>query len=750
MGKTDGLEWQVPEGKTPLVSSASFEGHKAGIYNSHVAYVAECLTAMAFYCLVQNDDAHGRKAAAAIATLYRMREPLVDQWLQISDSEFGSSLRMPDGSLVELNALGARTHWRNIHGLVFHMNLGLSLEFGGKWMTSGEIDSMRRLIAKATYGRRSYAQDAPVRFRDVNWMSWDLPHFLAVAAIEGLPGFDPEAYAAGAESVRAFCDWGIDEGGVVYESTGKSPGALQFQLLAMMTLARRGENLFGHPHWRRLLEGTIQMTSPNGRVHVDSGTQYAPYSRQKLSPYFVTADKSMFPNRLLADYLLTTYIADGTLGPLEQARLKDPAEFDPADYAAQTSRASHLRLPSPTYPGLARNVIYDADIRPVSRKELKLPLDFASSSQGVFSSYSDHHPDAAWMHLYVRPGHYLGAGHHHADAGMFHFSALGVDWFTQSAFTQAYDGDYFSLVQVDGLSEARSLPEAGILGWNAAAKYLGAVVTPAASAGSADLTYAYTYRWLTQPPQLWNKHLLDLAWELDTAPENLLIWAGTARYKLRPWWPNYTFGNYIPTCRALFNPMQYVFRTTGLVRGEHAYGFVLDDAKKDENRRLYQWIGVLNGGVWKADAPGLAPNQVVLAFRRGDPKSDQARESQPITPENSEPLLLVCAVGLSSSGDPGLPLLQVERVAAGANQGNSPKYLNRLAINVREAQVRYRVLMIPFRAGDPIPQLSALPNGDGAKVRIGNQVDTLQFLTQDTGRTLVVVSRNKKIMLQSQ
>ena len=34
--------------------------------------------------------------------------------------------------------------------LVAQMNLGLSLDFGGKWMTPEQIDTMRRVIVKAT------------------------------------------------------------------------------------------------------------------------------------------------------------------------------------------------------------------------------------------------------------------------------------------------------------------------------------------------------------------------------------------------------------------------------------------------------------------------------------------------------------------------------------------------------------------------------------------------------------------------
>ena len=399
--------------------------------------------------------------AAAVANYYKLREPLIDEWLKISDSEFGSSLRLPDGSLYPLESKSARTHWRNIHGLVAHMNLGLSLDLAGKWMTPAQKDIMRRVIAKATYGRRSHGQDGPVRFRDVNWMSWDLPHFIAVASIEGLTGFDPEAYAAGAESARAFCDWGIDPSGVVFESTGKSTGSFQFQLLSMAIMARRGENLFGHPHWRKLLEGSIQMSSPGGRLMVNSGTQYGSYSRQKLSRYLTSQLKAFYPQEKLADYWLTTFIRDPGADANDQHLLLPAEKFDADAYRQTITKLPRLRLPSPSYPGMARSVIYDADIVETTRADIKLPLDFNSPVSGAFSSYSDRSPDAAWMNLYVRPHHYLGAGHHHADAGMFHFSALGVDWFTQSPFHQYYDGKYFNLVDLVNQLEQEKLAGRG-------------------------------------------------------------------------------------------------------------------------------------------------------------------------------------------------------------------------------------------------------------------------------------------------
>ncbi len=748
-GNLTGLEWPDdvrPEQIATVNTAQQFKGQKQGIYNSHVAYMPECLTSMALYCLIANDDDHGRQVAAAVANYYKLREPLIDEWLKISDSEFGSSLRKPDGTLVSLNASGARTHWRNIHGLVAHMNLGLSLDLAGKWMNAVQKDVMRRVIAKATYGRRSYGQDAPVRFRDVNWMAWDLPHFIALAAIEGLPGFDAEAYASGAESVRAFCDWGIDEAGVIFESTGKNPGALEFELLSMVIMARHGENLFGHPHWRNLMEASVQMSSPTGRVMVNSGTQYSPFSRQKLSRFLVPELKCFYPESRLPDYWLTSMFNDAGADPNDPTCLLPPDKFSADDYRAKVPTLPRLRLPSVTYPGMARNVLYDADIQPTKRSDLKLPLDFNAPWQGAFSSYSDRTVEAAWMHLYVRPHHYLGAGHHHADAGMFHFSALGVDWFTQSPFSQTYDGKYYNLVQVDGESEPTAI-SGGPLGYNGAATYLGAVIGNDASVGSADLTYAYSWRWNTQPPQVWSDELGAMGWELDPSPENLRIWAGTARYKMRPWWSNYNYSNYIPTSRAPFNPMQYVFRSTALIRGVQPYGIVIDDLKKDESPHLYQWAGMLNGGVWKAEVPGLASNQIALATNGLDPDLNASETRKTLEPKAGDPLLIVTALGMDSSGDSKLHLLQVETAPGPSDRNGKPMFHDRLLINRRAVSANFRVLLLPVRAGSPIPVVSWDATRQTATVNFPGQPDTLHFNIADDQRTRLGASRGDKVMI---
>jgi hypothetical protein len=348
--------------------------------------------------------------------------------------------------------------------------------------------------------------------------------------------------------------------------------------------------------------------------------------------------------------------------------------------------------------------------------------------------------------MYVRPHHYLGAGHHHADAGMFHFSALGVDWFTQSPFPGTYDGKYFNLVQVDGKSEPENVPGA-FNGYNGVATYLGAKLGTKASIGSADLTYSYTWRWLTQPPQVWSDSLVAMNWELDPSPANLKNWAGTARYKIRPWWANYTYSNYIPTSRAQFNPMQYVFRSTALVRGAHPYGLVLDDLKKDDKTHLYQWATMLNGGVWKAEVSGLEPNQVALGYRAGDPKLESSAVKPALTPQPGEPLLLVCALGLKESGDSALPLFQVETVEGMKDKKGAVQYFDRLMLNQKSSAVAYKVLLLPVKAGEALPEVSYDAAKQTAKVSWKDQTDVLTFATGSDKRTTVEIKRGGESLL---
>jgi len=766
-GDTANLTWPVTDGMWINEYSNNFKDEQPGIFNTHVGYVPECLVSIALYCLLNNDNKHGQMVAHAISNYYLLREQLLDSLDKMSDSQLGSedfadagvcsetNTRSTGGPITvnrsnlksSVNKPPVNDHqFRSGGGLLPHMNLGLSLDFAGKWMSDKEKDNMRRIIVKATYGKRAYGQDGPKRFRDVNWMAWDLPLFLAVSAIEGLDGFDKEVYESNVETIKSFCEWGLDKDGVVYESNGKTPGGFQFLFLSMMSLARRGDNMFGHPHLRKFLTSQIMMTSPSGKVVVNSGTQYVPFSRQIVSLQFVSELKAIYPTDKAADLILSQSRINYAFTKDDYYRQWILDDFNPKTFIEHLPNKERLRLPSIMYPGFTTGFLYDCDYQSVSKSDLNLPLQFDAPIHGVFSAFSDASPDATWINMMVRPDHYLGAGHHHADAGMFHFSSLGIDWFTESPFGQEYAGRYHNEVLVDGNSEPDGIKGVN-LGYQAAATYLGANANKMGGFASADLTQTYTYRWQTQPQQTIIEEAKKMNWEMEPSDRILKLFAGTARYKFRPWWPTYNYSNYMATSRCLYNKMEYVYRSFGLVRGKHPYGVVLDDLKKDENIHLYQWTAMLNGGVWQADIKGLGENQFVLGYNESYEKASGLK--QLITPSKGDPLLLVCSVNTNQKVANGMPFIQVS-TEVGPTIVNQSKitYYDRLTVNTQGDKANYHMLLIPFKYGDELPAISSVGNQTTIQWEDG-QTDKLIFVTDVTSRTKVVVMREGKEVVES-
>ena len=721
------------KGSTPWHPSGNFEGQKPGIYSSHVNYNPNELSSLLLYALIMDDEVLGKKAATAVVNYYKLREPFNDMQRELSDSEFGST---------SLTIGAGESAWRR----KFHPNQKTDLPFimdiGGYYMTEDQKQEMYRIIAKYTYGRRSYGQDGPARTRDVNWMGWDLTHFLCNAAIEGQDGFDFEVHERGRESVEAFLQWGINKNGTIFESNGKSSGSWHCMAQAMLVLARRGDNYFGHPHFRAMMRGQAMVTSPTGELTVNSGTQYTAWRGSPLSVPFVDAYKVFFPDDRYADYLLSNEKKHTLFNGMRNTAAEVNQSLE--GYAESLKKEKRLRLPGPGYPGMVNSVIFCADYHETSREELSLPLTYVDPEHGVFSAYSDPTEKAMWVNMLSRPDHYLGAGHHHADSGMFHIAALGVDWITEASFVnRSYNGNVHNLVQIDQVST----PDFG----HGRSKFDGGLDDHRGAAfGMVDSTYQYTWAWNTQPPSIWEKQPrqkgrtqlfpMPTEWELEDDPAILRIFAGTGRYRFRPWWATYNQSNFIPTLRGKYNSVQFALRSVGMVRGEKPYVVIVDDVKKDDQEHLYQWVASLCGGVWEAKIDGLQPNQIALAYKPVDGNFSKrpVTARNPLVPKNGEPVLLVTVLDEEAK-------ILCETIGFEVNYKVENTPYDRLVIDRQAKDGRFKVVFQAFNYGDSLPQINFSANT--ARV---NGSDELEFIRDgEDQRTHTQVRRNGEVLIDT-
>ncbi len=375
------------------MDGATLQGQMLGIESVPIDYVTQCLSTMALYSLLADNDALGQRAAIAIYNYCRVLEPRVD-----------ACNAGPDV---------LKAYWHGMDQAIGGANLGLCYDFAARWMTDEQKGLVRRVIAKAVAGRRGYGQNGSLRVRDANRVARDMTIFLADVAIEGEAGFDREVYGRSVETVKAFLQWGISATGTINESDAPGGEGLETLMLSMIAMARRGENPFGHPHLRRLLRSQIQCTSPSGHLTVPRGS----YTTGALGRQRVNVLKTFYPDDPYADFLL-----------------------------AHFHRTTYARDPQS---GLSKTFLYASPWRRVARIDLDLPLDFSDVPSGVFASRSDNTGTAVWVSMQARPDLYVGVARAPHDAGSFYLEADGVLW----GGPQCASPGRQSIIFIDGIGQ---------------------------------------------------------------------------------------------------------------------------------------------------------------------------------------------------------------------------------------------------------------------------------------------------------
>ena len=637
-GDLEGLKFMDPY--TGANGNHRFEGYpQFGLHPAHVCYWPRNLHSIAFWALLNGDEKLSRRAANAVYNYYKLREPLID-----FQNARGADPNAPNAWPTDM--------WRAMHWTAGESHLGFAYDLTARYMSDEQKQLMRRVISKATAGKRSYGGSGPIRWRDTNWVGWDTQLFICHLAIEGEPGYDPDIYKNARDTIYGYLTYGINANGNIFETNGKNGAGLHFALTSAMALARRGDNLFGHPHLRKLSVAQAQQTVPDKTMNVNNGTYGCANFEQ--AGYL----KNLYPKDRVANWLLKTSYNRGIANKGDGSRFPRIHPLTVDEY--------YDFAPYEVPEGVA-----EGDI--VSRDYLKLPLDMSDDIHGQLNTRSSQDRNAAFMMFEARPDLYVG-GHQQHDAGHFYFSALGVNWAIESDHGMR-DSRVHNVVLIDGIGQGDSqhLSPSKV-------EWLGASLTENAAFAAADLTKGYGYVWSSPMHYSWT-HPDQSAiseWRPETDPDVVAVFRGTQRWKCRIWDHSYWDRPWAPTMRGTYNPVNYAYRTAGLVRGERPYALIVDSIRKDDKERVYTWQMHLNKDIRLVSLPGD-----MGALQQGE----------------NGPMLIVYSLGADSGKD----AIRIEDGEIGA--GRQAVRYRRLLIERKAVEGAFAVLLMPHIQGQPMPEV---------------------------------------------
>ncbi len=690
-----------------------FNGYDIDIYAAHVCYWPRNLNAISFYAMMKDDEELARRCANAVYNYYKLREPFIDRQNALAEDP---------------NAQGAWPGdvWRGMHYAVGEAHVGYAYDLTAMYMTEKQKDFMRRIIVKATAGRRQYGGNAPVRWRDTNWVGWDTQHGLAHLAIEGEEGYEPAIFENLRNTVYGYFTYGISPYGTIFETNGKNPAGFQFAFNSLIAVARRGhKNLLGHPHLRKLAESQTHQVVPDGSRNVNNGT----YGCTKFGPAGYI--KNLYPDSPVANWLVQ-----------QGDPLNEPEDLEAyrKELAGRGRLYSIHPIEASTYLGMAEYAPVETGKTDAEgqaqyketweRDYLNLGLDFEDPHHGQLSTRSSNEKDALFMMVEARPDLYTG-GHQHHDAGHFYLAANGVNW-----GMEGNDGlrtsRFHSVVLIDGNGQGNVQHCAP-----AKAEWLGAVTNEHGAFARTDLKHAYDYIWTIPMHYSWdNAERKAYDWEPETDPEVVKVFKGTQHYKSRIWMHSYWNWNWGPTMRAKYNPVQYAYRTAGIVRGEHPYALVVDDIRKNDDKHVYEWQMQLGGQMdllnwWKM------PWGLIVLAPTGNPDGEESKTPKPR-------LAILVLNKNTDSGetqfDTRFPQAEIRK----PNLGGA-----KLVISSFAEEPDFRIALVPVKPGQNIPSVEKTEDGSikmiwsegkGEKATV-IQEDTIRFQKGDDHRTRFTVER---------
>jgi len=635
------------------------------------------LEVKAFLCLLDGDSRQGARLGTALAAYALYYKPRIEK---AAAGPFGDNW------------------WRSMRSAVDGWPfLPYAYDFDYNFMTPAQRATTRGVLALMTKGRYTLGMELPPHWRIWNFLGLSMYECLFALAIEGEPGYDPRIYKRCVEVVRDYLAYATNPSGMAHESVGYHSAGMSHTSFVMIAMANRGDNFFTESHYRAQLDRWyLQALQPYGGEWFSDGDlgNFPPATEPlMIAKYF-------YPDDAKLDYVFqnTTEVRHGNFGT-------DLYIVEAMITASDPRRDAAGKL-----------VDYKAGA------VFNLPDTYADEHRGVVITRDAWTPNALYLNFECHPDTVF-ASHDHADRGRFVLSALGRNWAWQDS--RPHDTAEASSVLID---------DAGQGFFPTYAKWLGMTDTAAGTFAGCDATYPYDWKWRKEAgmwpdddPRLQtpfyetqrnNSPALDRATtEYDPSPSVVAYYKDYLAGNPRMWdedsW----------VVRQPNNPVQYAFRSAGLVRGPHPYALVVDDIRKDASPHTYKWLMQLEEDLYvAAQSRHDGMRDVVLAEKKGNRR-----------------LLLRFFEGTEGSGEAVAEHVGADYKLAG--QAAQHPILYRLTVPTMAVTYASKVLLYPFHAGEPLPDSTWNPVANKATFGGDDSADEIDFSRGSDGRTHAAILR---------
>jgi hypothetical protein len=379
------------------------------------------------------------------------------------------------------------------------------------------------------------------------------------AAIEGEEGYDSKLAPLYADLMQNYLSFGFYDSGHSVEDAYAMNVGLREGSLALLAMARRGENLFRHPHYARLWRKWMPLA-----LHPDSsGCIYGgPSGSDLIYCTSVVVAKFVYPQCPTVDFVYRHYMCENGVNYSRLGKMQTRAHCALFALPAQDEAMAGEGVHTP---------------------DSALPLTFHCKDRGKVIMRSDWRTQSAvWLTLDSR-GDAFFIGHDAPSRGSFVLNAGGRNWGRSPEWKLFQSSTDYSLVSIDGEGQRVKAPSV---------KLLDCVEGDRGSYtfAAADLTYAYNFEWTTWAKKCDEAKHLSAGWEREpSSPQSFGMTAHWLPDKLYDE-PDVAFmGLY--QLRRRFNTVRKMTRSVIMVRDSPSpYLILADDCSKgDGARHEYTW-----------------------------------------------------------------------------------------------------------------------------------------------------------------